>query len=196
MTADFAGKAAFEGVWVTLRRLREQWVMLIFLTGALLWLRDTYDELSRLPVLVRQQMHGLAQVEATVTRLETEVKLRLTGDHSPVLGFPGTNHGIDDGLPGEWTVLRWRPVERLRQDCVPGTIDAWMVDHGGQWFSVETALAPMPALEGQSDLAFGVRIPSGMAQGRARILVQITFDCGTHRQTQTAPWLQFRVLAN
>ena len=75
-------------------------------------------------------------------------------------------------------------------------IDAWMVDRNGQWFSVETAVAPMPALEGEADLAFGVRVHPQMDRGRAQVLVQITFDCGTHRQVETAPWLQFRVLGD
>ena len=196
MTAEMAGKAAVEGAWVTLRKLKEQWVLLVFLTGALLWARDTYDEFAKLPSLVRQQMSGLSTLEATVTRLEAEVKRRLTEDHAPVLEFPCTRHGIDDGAPGAWTVLHWRPVERLRNDCVPSVIDAWMVDQNGQWFSVETAVAPMPALEGVADLAFGVRVHPLMDRGRARVLVQITFDCGTHRQVETAPWLQFRVLGD
>ena len=196
MTAEMAGKAAVGGIWVTLRKMKEQWVLLMFLSGALLWLRDTYDEFAKLPGLLHQQMSGLAQLEATVTRLEAELKLRLTEDHSPVLGFPGAMHGIDDGAPGTWTVLRWRPVERLRDDCVPGAIDAWMVDQGGQWFSVETALAPLPVLEGETELAFAVRIHPQMGLGRARALAQIAFDCGSHRQVETAPWLQFRVLAD
>ena len=90
MTAELAGKAAVEGFWVTLRKLREQWLLLVFLAGALLWARDTYDEFVKLPSLVRQQRSGLATLEATVTRLEAEVVRSLTGDHSPVLGFPGT----------------------------------------------------------------------------------------------------------
>jgi hypothetical protein len=194
MTAELAGKAAMEESWATLRKLKEQWLLLLFLTGALFWARDTYDAFARLPALMRQQMSGLATLEATVTRLEAEVKRRLPEDYSPVLGFPGTKHGIDDGAPGAWTVLRWRPVERLRKDCVASVIDAWMVDAGGQWFTVETAIAPMPAIEGEADLAFGVRVHPSMGRGRAQVLVQITFDCGTHRQVETAPWLQFRVL--
>ena len=194
MTAKMAGNAAVEGIWATLRRLREQWLLLVFMTGALLWARDTYDEFAKLPSLVRQQMGGLATLEATVTRLEAEVTRGLTEDHTPVLGFPGAKHGIDDGAPGEWTVLHWRPVERLRNDCVPSVIDAWMVDQGGKWFSVETTVVPMPALETETDLAFGVRVHPLMDRGRAQVLVQVSFDCGTHRQVETAPWLQFRVL--
>jgi hypothetical protein len=51
-----------------------------------------------------------------------------------------------------------------------------------------------PALEGETDLAFGVRIHPLMDRGRAQVLVQVTFDCGTHRQVEAEPWLQFRVL--
>ena len=104
MTAELAGKTAVDGVWVTLNKLKRQWVLLVFLTGALLWARETYDEFAKLPSLVRQQMAGLTTLEATVTRLEAEVMRRLQGDHSPVLGFPGNRHSVDDGAPGAWTV--------------------------------------------------------------------------------------------
>ena len=194
MTAEMAGKAAIEGIWSTLRRLRDQWLIISFLLGALFWLRDTYAEFAQLPALVRDQMNGLAAVEATVARLEEQVKRRLVGDRSPILAFPGNRHEIADGVPGAWTVLRWRPVRVLRQDCLPGAIDVWMVDSRGRWSAAETALAPMPELAGEADLAFGVRIPEGMAPGRARVLAQISFDCGTHRQVESAPWLHFRVL--
>ncbi len=194
MTAEMAGKAAIEGFWATLRRIRDQWLVVTFLAGAAFWLRDTYLQFAELPGLVRQQMNGLAAVEKTVARLEDQVKRRLVGDHSPILAFPGDRHEITDGAPGAWTVLRWRPVRVLRRDCLPGTIDAWMVDSRGRWFSAETALAPMPELAGEADLAFGVRIPQAMAPGRARVLAQVAFDCGTHRQVESAPWLHFRVL--
>ena len=69
-----------------------------------------------------------------------------------------------------------------------------MVDRGGQWFSAETAMAPMPAVEADAELAFGVRIPRRMLLGRAKAGVQITSVCGANVQVETAPWLQFRVL--
>lgn len=193
MTAERASKAALGGIWETLRSAKEQWVLLVFLAGTLLWARDTYQEFAGLPELVRRQMDGLATLEATVTRLEVELKRRFEGDREPVFGFPGTGHSIDDGAAGAWTVLRWRPVRRLRADCLPVAIDAFMVDVAGQWFSVESAMTPMPALDGDADVAFGIRIPAAVHPGRARVGVQITSDCGSHMQVDPAPWLQFRV---
>ena len=193
MTAEMAGKAAVEGVGTTLRRLRDHWLVLAFFAGALFWARDTWDEFAAVPALMREQTAGLAAVETRLGRLETSVA-RPAPDRSPVLGFPGGGHAIEDGAPGAWTVLRWRPVEALRGDCVAETLDAWAVDAAGAWFAVETSLAPMPALEGEADLAFRVRVHPRMVPGRARALVQVVFDCGTHRQVETAPWLQFRVL--
>ena len=194
MTAEMAGKAAAEGVWATLRRLKEQWVLLTFFAGALIWARETWDEFAALPALVREQGGGLALVETRLDRLETAVAGRPAPDRSPVLGFPGNRHAIADGSPGAWTVLSWRPVEGLRGDCVATGLDAWMVDAAGAWFAVETALAPMPLVEGRTELAFRVRVHPRMVPGRARAQVQVTFDCGTHRQVEAAPWLQFRVL--
>lgn len=195
MTAEMAGKAAAEGVWATLRRLREQWMLLAFVAGAAFWARDTWEEFAPLPALVREQMRALATLESAVARLDDRVTREREGpNRTPVLGFPGDRHAVEDGAPGMWTVLRWRPVRALRADCAPAAIDAWMVDADGTWFAVETALAPMPTLEGEQDLAFRLRVHPGMAPGRARTTAQIAFDCGTHRQVEIAPWLQFRVL--
>jgi len=194
MTAEAAGKVAVDSVWGTLRRLKEQWVMLVFLTGALLWVRDTYGQFANLPELVRRQMDGFAALETTVTRLEAELVRRLDMEQGPVFAFPGSRHSVDDRVPGAWTVLRWSPVQRRREDCVPTRVDAYMVDRSGQWFSVGTALAPMPSVEGETELAFGVQIDSRMSRGRVRVGLQITSDCGARRQVQLTPWLQFRVL--
>lgn len=194
MTAELAGRAAVEGVFATVRRLKEQWVTLVFLAGALFWARDTYDEFAKLPMLVRQQMEGLGALKTTVTRLEAEVVKRLQAGDGPAFAFPGNRDSVADGRPGTWTVLHLRPVTRLRADCVPGRLDAFMVDAEGRWFSVETALAPMPALEGKADVAFNVRIPPPMAPGRAKAQVQVTSRCGAERQVDTSPWLPFRVI--
>lgn len=195
MTAEMAGRAALDGVWGTVRRLRDQWLLIVFLSGAVLWARDTYDEFAKLPSLVRQQMSGLAELQATVTRLEGEVKRRLLGDRTPVLAFPGSRHGIADGRPGRWTTATWRPVRRLRDECVPRTVRAWIVDGEGQWFSAETAIRAMPALVDETDLAFWVRVPESASPGRAKLLTQVDVDCATHRQVESAPWLQFRIAA-
>jgi len=111
------------------------------------------------------------------------------------LGFPGRRHSIEDGAPGAWVILRWNPVRRLRSDCTPVSIDAFMIDIAGRWYSVQTSMKPMPFLEGDEDLAFGLQIPVGMAIGRARAGVQVTSDCGTHLQVETTPWQSFLVLA-
>lgn len=147
-----------------------------------------------MPDLVREQTEALSALETTVAKLEAELVTRLNGDRSPVLGFPGTRHGIDDGVPGAWVVLRWSPVRRLRSDCTPIGIDAFMIDWTGRWYSVQTSLAPMPLLEGDEDLAFGLQIPMGMAAGRARAGVQVTSDCETHLQVEMTPWQPFRVI--
>lgn len=193
MTAETAGKAAVEGVGTTLRRLRDQWLVLAFFAGTLFWARDTWDEFAALPALMREQVAGLAAVERRLGRIETAVA-HPRPDRSPVLGLPGGGHAIGDAAPGAWTMLRWRPVEGLRGDCVAEALDAWMVDAAGAWFTVETSLAPMPVLEGEADFAFRVRVHPRMAPGRAWALVHVVFDCGTHRQVETAPRLQFRVL--
>lgn len=184
-----------DGAMGTVKRLRDQWLLILFLSGVALWVRDTYDEFAKLPPLVREQMSGQAELQATVARLEDEVMRRLIGDRSPVLGFPGTRHRATDAAPGDWTTVTWHPVRRLRVDCVPRTIRAWMVDSRNQWFSAETALRAMPALAEDAELAFAVRVPEAAAVGRARLLTQVDTNCATHRQVETAPWLHFRIFA-
>ena len=184
-----------DGVMGTVKRLREQWLLILFLSGVALWVRDTYQEFAKLPPLVREQMSGQAELQASVARLEDEVKRRLLGDRSPALGFPGTRHQVADGVRGDWIIATWQPVRRLREDCVPRAIRAWMVDSRGHWFSVETGLQAMPALAEDAQLAFAVRVPEAAAEGRARLLAQVDTDCTTHRQVETAPWLQFRISA-
>ncbi len=170
-------------------------MLITFIAGAVFWARDAYQEFAPLPALVREQAEGLGMLEAAVARLEAQVTREPDPDRSPVLGFPGTRHTVGDAAPGAWTVLSWRPVRRLREDCVPEAVDAWMIDAAGAWFAVETALAPMPAIEGEHELAFRLRVDPAMTPGRARALVQVSFDCGSHRQVEAAPRLQFRVLA-
>jgi hypothetical protein len=189
-----AGRTAANGTWETLRRLKEQWVLIAFLAGAVFWVRDVYDDFVGLPDMVRRQMEGLSALETTVAKLEAELVKRLNGDRSPVLGFPGVRHGIEDGVPGAWVFLRWNPVRRLRTDCFPVEIDAFMIDKTGRWYSVQTSMNPMPLLEGDEDLAVGLKIPAGMTAGRARAGVQVTSNCGTHMQVEVTPWQTFRVL--
>jgi hypothetical protein len=45
MTAEHAGKTAAQGIWATLRAVKEQWVLVVFVAGALFWARDRWEEL-------------------------------------------------------------------------------------------------------------------------------------------------------
>src|SRR5699024_6181482 len=60
MTARKAGELAAEGVWVTLRRLRDQWVLLVFAASVLFWARDVYDRFVDLPDRVARLEAGRA----------------------------------------------------------------------------------------------------------------------------------------
>lgn len=196
MTADDAGKVAFDGVWVTLKRIKEQWLLLVFMAGALFWARDTIDQYLPLPGLVGGLAARVEAINASVARLEQAGNTGAVGDRSPVLAFPGTGHDAADARPGEWAQVRLAPVRTLRDDCRPTGVWAYMVDSSGRWFAVDTELAPMPHLTGDADLAFGVRVHPRMARGRARVSVQITHDCGTYQQVDTAPWMHFIVLGD
>lgn len=194
MTAEKAGKAAIEGLWDTIRRLRDQWVLLAFMLGALMWLRDIYDEFVPLPAIVAAQTDELTAMAESVARLEQEWGQR--DRQAPVLEFPGTRHSIEDARPGEWAAARLAPTRPLRKDCRTVGIDVWLIDARGRWFAVETSLGKMPRLDAETDFAFGVRVHPDAAPGRAQVLVELTHDCGTHRQVQAAPRLHLRVIGD
>ena len=192
MTAENAGKLAAGGFFGTLKRLRDHWVLLVFAASALFWGRDTYEQFADLPDRVAAQ-------EEQITGLQAELAVfvagkALTGDFSPALAFPGTRHGIGDGHPGEQVMAVLDPTEWVREECRASELAAFMIDAEEQWYSVETSLARLPQLEGSQRLAFGVRVHPRMAAGRAQFLIQVTGDCGTHRQVDSSPRLHFRVL--
>ncbi len=193
MTARKAGVLAAEGVWVTLRRLRDQWVLLVFAASVLFWVRDVYDRFVDLPARVEALGEGVDALRSGVARLEAGPAGPAT-DRSPALVFPGTQHAIEDGRPGDVVTVSLAPVERVREDCRTGDLAAFMIDARGKWYSVETDLARVPQIEGSQGLAFGVTVHPGMAVGRAQFLVQMTQDCGSYRQVDSSPRLPFRVL--
>ncbi len=196
MTAETAGKAAIEGVWGTLRALRDQWLLLAFMAGALAWLRDTYDEFAPLPATVAKQAAELSMLTDSVVRLEEALVREGQVRENPALAFPAGRLSMEDGRAGGWAVARLRRVRPLREDCRTEEVDAWVIDSQGRWFLAETSMSLVPQLTEETDLAFGVHVHADAAPGRAQVLVQFTHDCGTHRQLQTAPRLQFRVIAD
>lgn len=193
MTARKAGELAAEGVWVTLRRLRDQWVLLVFAASVLFWARDVYDRFVDLPARVAELGVAIGELRQGVERLEAG-KAAVTVDRSPALAFPGTEHAIEDGRPGDVVTVALSPVERVRGDCRNGDLAAFMIDAGDKWYSVETDLVRVPQIEGSQKLAFGVKVHPRMAVGRAEFLVQLTQACGSHRQVDASPRLPFRVL--
>lgn len=193
MTARKAGELAAEGVWDTLRRLRDQWVLLVFAASVLFWARDMYDRFVDLPDRVAALGQAVGELRAGMAQLDTG-QASGTVDRSPALAFPGIEHAIEDGRPGALVTVRLGPVVRVRGDCRNSELSAFMIDAEGSWYSVETDLARVPQIEGSQKLAFGVKVHPRMAVGRAEFLVQMTQDCGMHRQVDASPRLPFRVL--
>ncbi|MEM7059409.1 MAG: hypothetical protein AAF557_17635 [Pseudomonadota bacterium] len=193
MTANKAGMLATMGFWRTLRRLRDQWVLLVFLATALFWMRDVYEQFTDLPVHVAELDTKIEELRRDITQLDTRLA-RAAPDRKPALVFPGTGHSIGDGRPGTFVTVRLQPAKRVRQDCRTMGLVAFMIDAQGRWFSVETDLLNPPQISGEQDLAFDVRVHPRMAVGRAQFLMQATQDCVSHLQIDTSPRLHFRVL--
>ncbi len=194
MTAKIAGKLAAEGLWTTLKRLRDQWVLIVFAVTALFWARDFYEQFVDLPGRVEAQSRAIEVLRQELAQAEGLDGVRRV-DRSPVLSFPGRQHGIDDGVLGAPVTVRLDPVHWDRNDCRTADLAAFMVDSANRWYSVATDLVRLPQLTGEEQLAFGVMVHPRMTVGRAEFLVQITQDCGSHLQVDSSPRLHFRVRA-
>jgi len=196
MTVEDAGKTAAEGVWVTLKTLKEQWVLVMFVAGALIWARDTYEQFSRLPLQIGEQATRLEKIVGRVSALERKMAERAEIARGPIVEFPGTRHSIGDARPGDWTTVKLDPIVYRRSGCRISRLDAFMVDSRDQWFTAEIGLDRLPRLRNVTDLAFEVRVHPRMARGRAKAVIQFTHDCGSFRKVETAPTLPFRVLGD
>lgn len=176
---------------MTLRRLRDQWMLLLFAASVLFWARDVYDSFAELPARVAELGKAIGELRSDIARLEAG---QGTIERSPALAFPGSQHAIEDGRPGARVTVSFAPVDRVRDGCRSSELAAFMIDAAGRWYSVETELVRVPQIEASQKLAFGVKVHPRMAVGRAEFLVQVTQDCGSHRQVDSSPRLPFRVL--
>ena len=193
MTAANAGKLAAEGFWMTLKRLRDQWVLLAFLATALFYARDFYDEFVELPARMGALQKQVVALRSDIARVQAgQTGLRV--NRSPALIFPGLRHAVEDGRPGASVTVRFRPAEQVRSDCRADALVAYMIDARGRWYSVQSDLVRIPRLVDAQELAFGVMVHPSMAVGRAQFLVQVVQDCGDHLQVDSSPRLHFRVL--
>ena len=191
MTAKRAGEITAEGVFGTLGRMRDRWVLVVFAASALFWARDVYEQFVDLPARV-------AELGRDMDELRSEDARSATGlpdvGRSAALAFPGERHKIDDGRPGDMVTVVLAPVVRVREECRNSDFAAFMIDADGRWYSVETDLVRVPQVAKSQELAFGVRVHRRMDAGRAQFLVEVTQDCGSVRQVDSSPRLHFRVL--
>lgn len=193
MTAMKAGELTAEGVFGTVRQLRDRWVLLVFAASALFWARDVYERFIDLPARVAELGQALDELQTDAARSD-DGQSGPGVNRSPALAFPGSRHVIGDGRPGELVTVVLEPVLRVREECRNSEFAAFMVDAAGRWFSVETNLLRVPQISGAQELAFEVKIHPRMQVGRGQFLLDLTQDCGSHRQVDSSPRLHFRVL--
>lgn len=189
MTAELSGKLAAEGAWSAVRKVRDHWVLVVFVTAALVGARDVYDQYAALP----QQVTALRD---SVVLIRKDLEQRGTASANGPSGadiFPGSGHAVQDGLPGAYVSVRFAPVWPI---CQPGSLTTLMRDARGHWFAAQADVDRLPALPAPEAVSFRVQIHPEMAPGRADLQVQVTLDCDGQRQTVLAPRLPFRVLPN
>lgn len=193
MTTKTAGKQIVGSYWLTLKRLREHWVLIAFLSTTLFWARDVYEEFIFLPRKVEAIDKAVRGLTESFKRFESDGQVR-ESPRGQILSFPGLTHSVSDGRPGEWVDVHLFPVLARAHDCRPGSVLAWMIDSAGSWYSVKTDLMEWPKLGRLQELAFAVELHPRMETGRARFLLQIVHDCGGRLQVDSSPHLHFRVL--
>jgi hypothetical protein len=193
MTTDPSGKGS-PGVLSALRKLREQWVLIVALASALFWARDLMEEYARLPREVSRQGEAVKALSARVAGIETRLGVP-EGGPAPRPGIaPDALPGPLEGRAGAWTVLRWRSVYALDPDCVPRSASAVLVDGEGHWHALESRLRRDGQTPGERSLALGVRPHESMGTGRARIRIRLTHACSGLQREESSDWVPFVLL--
>lgn len=138
-----------------LKVLRDYWVLMAFLAAALFWLRDTYDEIARVPVEIRA-------IKRSVEALREEVQ----------------SDGREDRRAfGVGRIGDLSPVHGEQLVCHAADRIAAIVDSAGQWFMVERSTKGLQEIEGGQSYVFGAPDETDIAEGQARLLVQILMQC-------------------
>jgi len=192
MTARKAGELAAEGVFGTLRRLRDQWVLLVFAASVLFWARDVYVEFVDLPARVTVLSSEVGELRSGVERLVAG-QVAATAKGASARDGSGTRHAIENGRPDDVVMVSLAPAPWEQGGCNT-EIAAVMVDAGGKWYPAEAELVERPEGEDSRELAFGVKIHPRMDVGRAELLAQLARKC-VPRKGETSLRLPFRVLA-
>lgn len=191
MTARKAGELAAGGVFATLKRLRDQWVLLVFMASALFWARDIYEEFADLPTRMAALGVEVGELRSGVERLSAG-QAAATASRAAGQGVPGMGHAVQDGRPEDIVIVSLATDLSERNDCNT-ELAAFMVDSAGKRFSAEAELIQGEQDEESEGLAFGVKIHPRMDVGRAELLVQLIRKCGS-RNMETSLRLPFRVL--
>ena len=115
MTAD-TWASWLGGMLEALRRLREQWLLVVALLSALLWVYDTLQRHAHLPVEVEANAAAVSRLESRVATLETAGAAALDPCEGAALGV--------GPLPdGSWLALRLStgggPVEEVCAEPPP-----------------------------------------------------------------------------
>lgn len=192
MEADGSGRELL-GTLDVLKRLREQWMLVIALVSALFMARDLAEVYVRLPGDVRRQAETVAGLGVRVTGLEDRIGHVEVAGSAPGQTAPSTLSGRLEGRAGSWTTLGWHSAAALDPDCALHRADAVLVDTEGSWHALELHLerASVSAREG---LAFRVRLHPRMELGLARVRVRVLHRCRGVDREESSPWTPFVLL--
>lgn len=192
MKADASGRG-MQGTLDVLKRLREQWMLVIALVSALFWMRDLAEIYARLPGDVRRQDAAVAGLTVRVSGLEDRIGHIEAAGSAPAPTSPSTLSGRLRGRADHWSMLAWHSAGALDPGCAVRRADAVLVDADGTWHGLELHLerGQAPPREG---LAIRVRPHLRMGSGLVRIRVRVVHRCHGADREESSPWTPFVLL--
>lgn len=194
MTAECTGKTPAEGIWKTLKLLRDRWFVLAFAASALFWARDTYQSLIVLPERVAAVEAAVGQAEIGIAALDARLRAELGWDRSPAIRFGDSGGFAGSGAAGTWIAVAFPEAEASRGSCRLVDVRALMSDATGRWHRAQRDGIRPAATETGAGLAYEVRVHREMARGHASLVLELIHDCFGRHHVDRSPMLSFEVL--
>lgn len=149
----------------------------------------------RVEVWIAQIAAGAVQqaVDDAIARAALDGRLEASG--GPCAIIPIAGHFIEGARPGQWGNVKWREVERLRDDCGVPVVTGLIVNGSGFLHDAPLSISGVPVEAGFHDFPYRFFINEGVTSGRARFRVIVTYpDASGGAPPAISPWLDFTIL--
>lgn len=104
-------------------------------------------------------------------------------------------HTIDPVAPGDWGVVNWRDIERLRDDCGEPRVIATISNGGGILHRAPLSIGDGIDLPmGQQDLSYLFHVHEFVERGAGFFRVTVSFpDAHGGSPSEQSPWVPFLI---